>query len=316
MKLVIQIPCFNEEKTLPDTLAGLPREVPGFDSVEWLIIDDGSRDKTVEVAQRLGVDHVVQLPHNQGLAAAFMTGIEASLRAGADVIVNTDGDNQYSGACIADLTRPILEQRAQIVIGARPIATIEHFSLIKRRLQALGSWVVRKASGTDVEDAPSGFRAIHRDTAIRLYVFNRYTYTLETIIQAGRMGIPIISVPVDVNDPTRESRLIKSVPQYIWRSTNTILRIMVLYSPLRFFALLSIVFWVPGFWSFLRFMYFYMLGEGEGHIQSLVIGAAFIGIGAISLLAGILADLIAANRAISADIRARLLMAELDRIGQ
>lgn len=311
MKLIIQIPCYNEEKTLPEVLADLPREVSGFDTVEWLIIDDGSQDKTVEIARQHGVDHIVQLSHNQGLAAAFMAGIQACLRAGADVIVNTDGDNQYSGACIPDLTRPILENKAQIVIGARPIATIAHFSPIKRRLQALGSWIVRKASGTDVEDAPSGFRAIHRDTAIKLYVFNRYTYTLETIIQAGRLGIPIVSVPVEVNDPTRESRLIKSIPQYIWRSTNTILRIVVLYSPLRFFSLISIVFLVPGIWSFLRFIYFYAIGEGDGHVQSLVIGAAFLGVGAMSVMAGILADLIAANRTISADIRAHLLTAEL-----
>ena len=313
MKLIIQIPCFNEENTLPETLADLPRTVDGFDSVEWLIIDDGSVDKTVEVARAHGVDHIVQLSHNQGLAAAFMAGIQACLRAGADVIVNTDGDNQYSGACIPDLTKPILEQRAQIVIGARPISTIEHFSPIKRRLQSFGSWVVRKASGTDVDDAPSGFRAFHRDTAIKLYVFNRYTYTLETIIQAGRLGIPIVSVPVEVNDPTRASRLIKSVPQYIWRSTNTILRIMVLYSPLRFFAFVSAIALIPGIWSFLRFFYFYVTGQGDGHVQSLVIGAALLGVGALCLLAGILADLIAANRAISADIRAQLLRAELEK---
>ena len=313
MKLIIQIPCFNEETTLPETLADLPREVEGFDSVEWLIIDDGSGDKTVEVARAHGVDHIVQLSHNQGLAAAFMAGIQACLRAGADVIVNTDGDNQYSGACIPDLTKPILEQRAQIVIGTRPISTIEHFSPIKRRLQAFGSWVVRKASGTDVDDAPSGFRAFHRDTAIKLYVFNRYTYTLETIIQAGRLGIPIVSVPIEVNDPTRASRLIKSVPQYIWRSTNTILRIMVLYSPLRFFAFLAAIALIPGIWSFARFLYFFVTGQGDGHVQSLVIGAALIGVGALCLMAGILADLIAANRAISADIRAQLLRAELEK---
>ena len=313
MKLIIQIPCFNEEKTLPETLSDLPREVDGFDEVEWLIIDDGSVDKTVEVAREHGVHHIVQLSHNQGLASAFMAGIEACLRAGADVIVNTDGDNQYSGACIPDLTRPITENRAQFVIGSRPISTIEHFSPLKRRLQALGSWVVRKASGTDVNDAPSGFRAFHRETAIRLYVFNRYTYTLETIIQAGRLGIPVVSVPIEVNDPTRASRLIKSVPQYIWRSTNTILRIMVVYSPLRFFAFLSAIALIPGAWSFLRFLYFYSIGEGGGHIQSLVIGASLVSVGAISLMAGILADLIAANRSISADIRAQLLRAELEK---
>ena len=178
MKLIIQIPCYNEEQNLPATLADLPREVPGFDVVEWLIIDDGSSDRTLEVARECGVDHIISQPHNQGLAAAFMTGLEASLRAGADVIVNTDGDNQYSAACIPDLTAPILEKRAQIVVGARPISSIEHFSPLKRALQRLGSWVVRKASGTDIDDAPSGFRAIHRDTAMRLYVFDRYTYTL------------------------------------------------------------------------------------------------------------------------------------------
>ena len=209
MKLIIQIPCFNEEETLPATLADLPREVPGFDSVEWLIVDDGSRDRTVEVARRHGVDHIVQLSHNQGLAAAFMAGLEAALHAGADVIVNTDGDNQYRASFIPDLTAPILERRAQIVIGARPITTIAHFSPLKRYLQSVGSWVVRQASETEIDDAPSGFRAIHRDAAMRLYVFDRYTYTLETIIQAGRLGIPIVSVPVEVNEPTRESRLIR-----------------------------------------------------------------------------------------------------------
>ena len=191
MKLVIQIPCHNEEHTLPATLADLPKSVEGFDTVEWLIIDDGSTDKTVEVAESLGVHHIVQLPHNQGLASAFMAGLEACLAAGADVIVNTDGDNQYRGDCIPALTVPILEKKAQIVVGTRPISSIEHFSFVKRQLQKLGSWVVRKASGTDIGDAPSGFRAIHRDAAMQLYVFTRFTYTLETIIQAGRLGIPI-----------------------------------------------------------------------------------------------------------------------------
>lgn len=313
MKLIIQIPCYNEEDTLPGTLADLPRTVPGFDSVEWLIIDDGSQDATVEVARQHGVDHIVQLSHNQGLAAAFMAGVEACLRAGADVIVNTDGDNQYSGACIPKLTAPILERGAQIVIGARPISTTQHFSPLKRRLQAFGSWVVRKANDTDVDDAPSGFRAFHRDTAIKLYVFNRYTYTLETIIQAGRLGIPIVSVPIETNDPTRDSRLIKSVPQYILRSMNTILRIFVLYSPLRFFALLATATVLPGAWAFLRFLYLYAIGQGDGHVQSLVIGSALLAVGALLVIGGILADLIAANRALSADIRARLLRAELDR---
>ncbi|WP_338550508.1 glycosyltransferase family 2 protein [Roseovarius phycicola] len=312
MKLVIQIPCYNEEATLPETLADLPREVPGFDKVEWLIIDDGSTDRTVEVAEEHGVDHIVRQSHNQGLAVAFLSGLEAALRAGADVIVNTDGDNQYAARCIPDLTQPILDRRAQFVIGARPISTIEHFSLVKRSLQKLGSWVVRQASGTKIDDAPSGFRAIHRDSAIKLYVFDRYTYTLETIIQAGRMGIPMMSVPIEVNDPTRESRLIRSIPQYIRRSIKTILRIAVLYRPLRFFSWLAAISALPGAMAFLRFIYLYSTGQGDGHVQSLVIGSALIGVGAIFFVAGLIADLIAANRVLSADIRGRLLRAELD----
>lgn len=315
MKLIIQIPCFNEEATLPATLADLPRRVPGFDVVEWLIVDDGSSDRTVEVAEAHGVDHIVRLSHNQGLAAAFMAGIEAALHARADVIVNTDGDNQYNAACIADLTAPILERRAQIVVGARPIGAIAHFSPVKRGLQTLGSWVVRKASGTGISDAPSGFRAIHRDAALQLYVFNRYTYTLETIMQAGRLGIPAVSVPVEVNDPTRESRLMRSVAQYVLRSAATILRIAILYNPARFFAAIAALVMLPGLLAFLRFLYFYAIGQGDGHIQSLVIGAGLVAAGTVVFMAGMLADLIAANRILLADVRGRLLKAELDRAG-
>lgn len=313
MKLIIQIPCHNEEETLPGTLADLPREVVGFDRVEWLIIDDGCTDRTVEVAREHGVDHVVRLPQNKGLASAFMSGLEACLKAGADVIVNTDGDNQYKAACIPDLTAPIVAGDAQMVIGARPIASIEHFSAPKRLLQKLGSWVVRQASGTAIDDAPSGFRAIHRDAALQLYVFNKYTYTLETIIQAGRLGIPLKSVPIEVNDPTRESRLIKSIPQYIRRSGQTILRITVLYNPLRFFTLVAFVLAIPGVAAFLRFLYFYAIGDGGGNIQSLVIGAAFIAAATVFFVGGLIADLVAANRVLSAEIRARLLRAELER---
>lgn len=313
MKLVIQIPCYNEEETLPETLGDLPREVPGFDVVEWLIVDDGSTDRTVDVAREHGVDHIIRQSHNQGLAVAFLTGLEAALRSGADVIVNTDGDNQYCADCIPDLTKPILDRRAQIVVGARPIATIEHFSPIKRALQKLGSWVVRMASGTKIDDAPSGFRAIHRDTASRLYVFDRYTYTLETIIQAGRLGIPIMSVPVRVNDPTRESRLFRSIPQYVFRSVKTILRIAVLYKPMRVFSWLAALVVLPGALAFLRFLYFYAVGEGDGHIQSLVIASGLVAVGAVFFVAGLIADLIAANRVLSAEIRGRLLTAELDR---
>ena len=313
MKLIIQIPCHNEEETLPGTLADLPRDVAGFDSVEWLIIDDGSTDRTVEVARAGGVDHVVSLPHNRGLAAAFMAGLEAAMKAGADVIVNTDGDNQYKGSCIPDLAAPIVAGEAQMVVGARPISSIEHFSAPKRILQKMGSWVVRQASGTDIKDAPSGFRAIHREAALQLYVFNRYTYTLETIIQAGRLGIPVMSVPIEVNDPTRESRLIKSMSQYVSRSGQTILRIAVLYNPLRFFTALSIVLAIPGLSAFIRFLYRYSIGQGDGNIQSLVIGSAFIAAAAVVFVGGMIADLVAANRVLSAEIRARLLKAELDR---
>lgn len=314
MKLIIQIPCFNEEGTLPETLDDLPREVAGFNVVEWLIIDDGSSDRTVEVARERGVDHIVQMPHNQGLAAAFMTGIEACLAAGADVIVNTDGDNQYNAAGIPDLTAPILAKEAQIVVGSRSISSIEHFSPIKRSLQKLGSWVVRKASGTDIADAPSGFRAISREAAMQLYVFDSYTYTLETIIQAGRLGIPIISVPIEVNDPTRESRLIKSVRGYIIRSTKTILRMAVLYRPLRFFTWLAVIMALPGLIAFVRFLYLYSIGQGDGNIQSLVIGAALVAAGVVTFVGGLVADLIAANRVLSAEIRSRLLKMELDKV--
>lgn len=310
MKLIIQIPCHNEEEQLPETLADLPREVEGFDTVEWMIIDDGSTDRTVEVAREHNVDHIVQLTHNQGLARAFMAGVEAAVRLGADVIVNTDGDNQYQAKYIPDLTRPIVERRAQIVIGARPIASIAHFSYLKRKLQGLGSWVVRQASGTDVLDAPSGFRAIHRETAVRLYVFNRYTYTLETIIQAGRLGIPVESVPVGVNDPTRDSRLMRSPAQYIRRSAATIIRIGILYQPVRLFSALAIVIALPGIFAFLRFLYLVSIGQGSGNIQSLVIGAALLAVGTILAIGGILADLIAANRTLLAELRARQILSE------
>jgi glycosyltransferase involved in cell wall biosynthesis len=313
MKLIIQIPCHNEEETLPGTLADLPREVPGFDAVEWQIINDGSTDRTIEVAKEHGVDHIVDLSHNQGLASAFMAGIEAALRAGADVIINTDGDNQYDASGIPDLTAPILAGDAQIVVGERPITAIQHFSPIKQALQRLGSWVVRVASGTEIGDAPSGFRAIHRDAAIQLYVFDRYTYTLETIIQAGRLGIPITSVPINVNDPTRESRLIKSMGSYVWRSSKTILRVAVLYSPFRFLALLALILMIPGVVAFARFLVLYMMGQGGGNIQSLVIGSAFVAAGTVTFVGGLIADLIAANRVLSADIRSRLLKMELDR---
>ena len=309
-KLIIQIPCLNEEGTLAVTLADLPRKVEGFDTVEWLVVDDGSTDRTVEVARENGVDHVVSLPHNQGLAKAFMTGIETALKLGADVIVNTDADNQYDASCIPDLVRPILEKKAQIVVGARPISEIEHFSPVKKFLQKLGSLVVKLASGTTIPDAPSGFRAIHRDAAIQLNVFNRYTYTLETIIQAGRRNIPITSVPIRVNGDLRPSRLVKSIPSYVRRSLITVVRIFVVYSPLRFFSVCAAIVAAPGLIMIARFLFHYLRGEGSGNIQSLVLSSALLALAGILAMSGILSELIAVNRQLLEEIRIRQLQQE------
>jgi len=314
-KLIIQIPCFNEAGQLPDMLATLPREVPGFTRVEWLVIDDGSVDATVEVARANGVDHVVSHASNRGLANAFMTGLETALRLGADVIVNTDADNQYDSGCIPDLVAPVVEGRAQMVIGARPIVEHESFSPLKKALQMLGSWVVRKASKTHVPDAPSGFRAISRSLAMRLYVFNSHTYTLETIIQAGRLNEPVVSVPVRVNPATRESRLIKSMLGYVVRSAVTIIRIFVLYRPLHFFTALAAIIALPGLIAYGRFFLFYLEGNAGGHIQSLVVGTSLIVAGTITMIGGFLADMVAANRVLLAEVRSRLLAAELGERG-
>jgi glycosyltransferase involved in cell wall biosynthesis len=302
-KLIIQIPCFNEAGTLAITLAALPRSMPGFDSVEWLIIDDGSTDDTVRVARENGVDHVISHVSNQGLARTFMTGLHASIKAGADIIVNTDADNQYNADDIPALIEPILSGKAEIVVGARPIGGIEHFSSIKKRLQGLGSWVVRIVSGTDIPDAPSGFRAISRSAAMHLNVFNEYTYTLETIIQAGQKGIVVTSVPIRVNEDLRPSRLVKSIPSYIKRSIVTIIRIFVIYRPFRFFATIGFVLFTAGFLIGLRFVYYYLKGGGEGHIQSVILSAVFIGMGFQTILVAFLADLLAANRKLLEEIR-------------
>lgn len=303
MKLIIQIPCFNEAETLSIALSALPRTVPGFDFVEWLIIDDGSQDDTINVAKAHGVDHVVRHLGNKGLARAFMTGLEASLSLGADVIVNTDADNQYNADDIPALVQPILEHRAEIVVGARPIETIEHFSPIKKLLQKLGSWVVRVASKTDIPDAPSGFRAMSRAAAQKLMVFNDYTYTLETIIQAGQKNMAIVSVPIRVNGDLRPSRLVKSIPSYIKRSIVTIIRIFVIYRPFRFFGAIGAVLFATGFLIGLRFLWYYLQGSGSGHIQSLILASALLGMGFQTLLVAFVADLLAANRKLLEDIR-------------
>lgn len=316
MKLIIQIPCFNEAGTLAIALAALPRKVPGFDIVEWLIIDDGSTDETALIARENGVDHIIRHTRNQGLARGFMTGMDASLELGADVIVNTDADNQYNAADIPALTAPILEGRADIVVGARPVATIEHFTPAKKMLQKLGSWVVRVASKTDIPDAPSGFRAMSRAAAQRLMVFNDYTYTLETIIQAGQKNMAITSVPIQVNDDLRPSRLVKSIPSYIKRSIGTIIRIFVIYRPFRFFGTIGAVLFSGGFLIGLRFLWHYVQGNGDGHVQSLILASVLMGMGFQAFMIAFVADLQAANRKLLEDVRIRLKSGDEARLGR
>ena len=303
MKLIIQIPCLNEEQTLPITLKDLPTEVAGFDVVEWLIIDDGSIDNTVSVAKQYGVHHVISHTSNQGLAKAFMTGIEACLKLGADVIVNTDADNQYNANDIPKLVEPILKKNADIVIGERPILQIEHFSFVKKILQKLGSYVVRAVSNTTIKDAPSGFRAYSRNAACNIMVYNNYTYTLETIIQAGQRNMTICSVPIRVNKDLRRSRLVKNIPTYIKRSIVTIVRIFVIYRPFKFFCYIGTFLLLIGVLIGLRYMYYYIINGGIGHIQSLLLSAILIIVGFQTLLIAFVADLIASNRKLLEDIR-------------
>ncbi|MEP1125990.1 MAG: glycosyltransferase family 2 protein [Ilumatobacter sp.] len=312
VKLIIQIPCFNEEETLPLTIADLPREVPGVDVVEWLVIDDGSSDATVEVARRLGVDHVVSHPHNRGLAAAFLTGLEACLWAGADVIVNTDADNQYDGGSIANLVAPVLDGEADMVVGERPIEHIDDFSRSKKILQRVGSSVVRRFSGTGVRDAASGFRAYSRDTAMRVQVFGRYSYTMETIIQAGWNGIHVVSVPIGVNAKTRDSRLVKSVPQYLSRSGQSIVRSFALYKPFRFFFLVGSVPFLIGSLLLLRWLAFYFLADDyRSRLPSLLSGIGLILVAVQIWSVAFLADLQAANRRVLEDLRLRTRRSDL-----
>jgi glycosyltransferase involved in cell wall biosynthesis len=306
MKLIIQIPCLNEVETLAIAINALPRTVEGFDTVEWLVIDDGSTDGTAELARKLGVHHVVRHQINRGLAVAFMTGLDACLQLGADVIVNTDADNQYNADDIPLLTAPIVSRQADMVIGARPIDETEHFSWIKKRLQRLGSWAVRVASKTKVEDAPSGFRAISRETAMRLNVFNSYTYTLETIIQAGLSDLSVVSVPIRTNPDLRPSRLVKSIRSYVRRSLGTIVRVFIIYRPLMLFVWVGALSLLAGLLSGGRFVYFYLVGQGEGHIQSVIFSALCVIVGVLFLMMGLIADLIAVNRKLSERILLRI----------
>jgi glycosyltransferase involved in cell wall biosynthesis len=306
MKLIIQIPCYNEAQALPVTLRELPRAVEGFSSVEWLVINDGSTDDTAAVARGCGVDHVISLTKNQGLARTFLAGLDACVALGADVIVNTDADNQYRAADIPLLTAPILAGKADIVIGTRPIDTIDSFSLLKKLLQKFGSAVVRAVSRTDISDAPSGFRAMSREAARRINVFNDYTYTLETIIQAGQKNLAITSVPIRVNGELRPSRLVKSIPSYVQKSIFTIGRIFVVYKAFRFFMTIGLIAFALGMLGGLRFIYYYVNGSGEGHVQSLIAASILLGVGFQTMLTAFLADLLAVNRRLLEDVQYRV----------
>lgn len=313
-KLIIQIPCYNEERTLGITLSALPRQLPGIDRVEWLIINDGSRDRTVEVAKEFGVDHIVNFATNQGLARGFMAGLEACLKAGADIIVNTDADNQYCAEDIPKLIQPILQGRAEMVIGARPIWETKHFSVIKKLLQNFGSSMVRLASKTDIPDAPSGFRAFSRNAAMQLNVFNSYTYTLETIIQAGQKGIPVTSVPIRTNPNLRRSRLVRSIPSYVFRSAMTILRIFMLYRPLKFFTVLGSIPLTLGTLIGIRWLLLFLLVDPtRSRAPSLILAAILILIGFQLWMFGLIADLMAANRRLLEENRLRLRRMEFER---
>ena len=296
MKLIIQIPCYNEEQTLPQTIADLPREIEGIDTIEWLIIDDGSSDRTLEVARELGVHHIVRNKKNMGLARTFRRGLEASLKLGADIIVNTDGDNQYFGGDIPKLVQPILEGRADLVIGDRQTDKIEHFSPLKKKLQWLGSGVVRKLAGVWVPDAVSGFRAFSREAAIRTNIVSPFSYTIETVIQAGKKDMAVESVPIRTNPKTRESRLFKSIPSFIGRQVSTIVRMYAMYQPMRVFFYIGTLLSALGLIPILRFLYFYFDTGGTGHVQSLILGGVLLMMGFIAYLAGLLADLISFNR--------------------
>jgi glycosyltransferase involved in cell wall biosynthesis len=300
LKLIIQIPCLNEAETLPVTLADLPRSVPGFDSVEWLVIDDGSTDDTAQVARRHGVDHVIRFNANKGLAVAFQAGMDACLKLGADVIVNTDADNQYRGEDVLRLVAPIVARRADMVVGDRQVKQHPEFSRTKKTLQRLGSWVVRRASGTDVPDATSGFRAYTRDAALRLNVVSGFSYTLETLIQAGKSDIAVTSVPIRTNPKSRESRLFKSTFQFVKRSVGTIVQIWTMYGPLPAFLWPALVFALGGATLVGRFLWAYFTSPGPtGHVQSLVLGAAFLIVGFLLVMLGIISDLLRANRVLT-----------------
>jgi glycosyltransferase involved in cell wall biosynthesis len=315
VKLIVQIPCYNEEQTLPETVADIPRRIDGIDEVEILIIDDGSRDRTVEIARKIGVEHIIRNKRNFGLARTFRKGLDACLVRGADIIVNTDGDNQYAGADIPKLVQPILDGRADVVIGDRETAKIPHFSPFKKFLQYLGSGVVRKLAGIWVPDTVSGFRAFSREAAIRINVVSSFSYTIETVIQAGKRQLTVESVPVRTNAKTRDSRLFKSIPHFIRNSLGTMVRMYAMYQPLRVFFALGGIMMLIGSLPILRFLIFYFAGDGGGHLQSLLLGSVFLILGFITLVLGLVADLISFNRQILELTLERVKRLELDHFG-
>lgn len=313
MKLIIQIPCYDEAETLPQTVADLPRTLPGIDCIEYLVIDDGSSDGTAEIAEAIGVHHVVRLSRNRGLAAAFSAGLETSLELGADIIVNADADNQYCGEDIALLVAPIVAGEADMVVGDRQVSEVAAFSPLKRMLQRFGSWVVSQAADMDVPDAASGFRAMTRETALHMLVLSTYSYTLETLIHAGARRLEVVHVPIRTNAPTRPSRLMRHMTHFLSNSAVTILRAYTLYRPLRVFVTLGLITFLMGVAIGLRFIYFYIVGDGAGHIQSLILAAILCIIGFQTLLIGLVADLVGFNRKIMEEVLYRLRRQDVER---
>lgn len=318
MKLIVQIPCFNEEETLPQTVADIPRQIDGIDQVEVLIIDDGSSDRTIEVAREIGVDHIVVNKKNLGLARTFRKGLDACLHLGADIIVNTDGDNQYAGADIPKLIKPIMEGAADLVVGDRQTGQVAHFSTIKKLLQRLGSFVVRNLSGAEIPDAVSGFRAISREAALRINIISSFSYTIEMLIQAGKKHMAIVSVPIGTNAKTRESRLFSSIPRFIERSLSTMVRMYAMYQPLRVFVYLGIILVLIGLIPMVRFFYFFFTDGVAGHVQSLVLGSTLLIIGFLTFVIGLVADLINFNRQLVEITleKTRLMELEIDKLSR